>query len=261
MRNLQKIILILASLASTASMAADFSFDRPGAGFGTGITPVGHLAWEQGLPTANFSETLIDGDKARTVTLKGDMLLRTGLNSSTELQLGWQGPGWTKTSYRGNSHDHSGLGDVSLGIKKAINLDDEKLSMAVLAQVKFATGNLRTSDDDFSGKDDVYTLGSSLDYKYGDSITTGMSMYYEVEDGHWAVTAVPTISYPIAGKLSGYSELVYRKQESVDYDYRLGTGLIYAVNERAQLDASIGFNLGSDDLRNYNAGFGFAYLF
>ena len=80
---------------STYSLAADFSFDRPGTGFGTGITPVGQLAWEQGLPSLNYQEsTDAAGQKVKSTALNGDMLLRTGLAKDLELQLGWQGPSW-----------------------------------------------------------------------------------------------------------------------------------------------------------------------
>lgn len=41
------------------------------------------------------------------------------------------------------------------------------------------------------------------------------------KNSNWAVTAIPTINYKIAGKLSGYSEFVYRKAESQDYQYGL----------------------------------------
>ncbi|MDQ9021090.1 transporter [Acinetobacter sichuanensis] len=250
-----KIIVMLAATASMSSFAAEFSFDRPGAGFGTGITPVGQVAWEQGLPSATYTETTVDGIKAKTVTLNGDMLLRTGLASGLELQLGWAGPAWTQTKYKGNKVDDDGLGDVSIGLKKAIDLDDEKLSMAVLAQAVIATGN-----DNFSNEDDIYSIGTSLDYKYNDLVNTGITMQYAVQDGDWSVTAIPTVAYKIAGNLSGFSEFIYRKGESENYQYGLGSGLIYALNDRAQLDASIGVDLEGQD-RSYNAGFGFSYLF
>jgi len=58
----------LAGASTSYSMAADFSFDRPGAGFGTGITPVGRLAWEQGLPSAAYQEsTDAAGEKSKKV--------------------------------------------------------------------------------------------------------------------------------------------------------------------------------------------------
>ena len=108
---LNKITLVLASSLSISAMAAEFSFDRPGTGFGTGITPVGQLAWEQGLPSASYTESKIDGAKAKMVTLNADMLFRTGLTSSMELQLGWLGPAWTQTKFKGHKDENSGLGD------------------------------------------------------------------------------------------------------------------------------------------------------
>ena len=256
MKILQKNLLVLGLLFSANSFAAEFSFDRPGTGFGTGTTPVGKLAWEQALPTAHYKETLIDGAKQRVITLNGDMQLRTGLNDSTELRLGWQGPYWNKSTYRGQKDENSGLGDVSIGIKKAIDLNDDRLSMAVLAEAQIATGN-----DEFSAHDDIYTVGSALDYQYNDKLKTGITMYYAVQNGDWSVTAVPTLNYVITNKLSGFSEFVYRKQESVKYQYSLASGLIYHLNDRAQVDASLGVDLGSTDRSSYNAGLGFSYLF
>ena len=252
---LNRITLALASSLSISAMAAEFSFDRPGTGFGTGITPVGQLAWEQGLPSATYTETKVDGAKAKTVTLNGDMLLRTGLTSSMELQLGWQGPAWTQTKYKGMKEDDSGLGDVSIGIKKAIDLKDDKLSMAILAQALIATGN-----DGFSEEDDIYSIGTSLAYQYNDLVNTGITMNYAVQDGDWSITAIPTVGYKIAGKLSGFSEFIYSKTEGQDYEYGLGSGLIYALNDRTQLDGSIGVDLSGDN-RGYTTGLGIAFLF
>ncbi|MFW2077829.1 transporter [Acinetobacter sp. ULE_I010] len=252
---LNKITLVLASSLSISAMAAEFSFDRPGAGFGTGITPVGQLAWEQGLPSASYTESKIDGAKAKTVTLNADMLFRTGLTSSMELQLGWLGPAWTQTKFKGHKDENSGLGDVTIGIKKAIDLDDDKLSMAVLAQALIATGN-----DEFTEEDDIYSIGTSLDYQYNDLVTTGITMNYAVQDGDWSITAIPTVGYKIAGKLSGFSEFIYSKTEGQDYEYGLGSGLIYALNDRTQLDGSIGVDLSGDN-RGYTTGLGIAFLF
>ncbi|WP_130803929.1 transporter [Acinetobacter ihumii] len=249
------LTFIVATSATATSFAADFSFDRPGSGFGTGITPVGKLAWEQGLPSASYNETTVDGIKEKTVSLNGDMLLRTGLAKDLELQLGWQGPSWYETKRAGVKHHDDGLGDVSIGLKKAIDLNDERLSMAILAQALIATGN-----DEFTEHDDIYSLSSAVAYQYNDLIETSITMKYEVQNSDWAVTAIPTLGYQFSGKWSGYSEFVYKKAESEDYEYGLGTGVIYAINDRAQLDASVGVGLNGSD-KNYNGGFGFSYLF
>ncbi len=70
--------------------AADFEFDRPGAGISTGITPVGKLAREQALPSARLSgkEIMFRAKKLKPTRLNADMLLRTGLAQDLELQSG-----------------------------------------------------------------------------------------------------------------------------------------------------------------------------
>ncbi|OAL77981.1 transporter [Acinetobacter terrae] len=246
---------IVAAGFSMNTMAAEFSFDRPGTGFGTGITPVGQLAWEQGLPSVSYNESTVEGEKQKTVTLNADMLLRTGLAKDLELQLGWQGPAWTKVKRAGQSVEEDGLGDVSIGLKKTIDLDDEKLSMAILAEAILATGN-----DGFSNEDDIYSLSSAVAYAATDLITTSITMRYEAQNSNWAVTAVPTIEYKIADKWSGFSELVYRKAESEDYEYSLGSGVIYALNDRMQMDASVGVDLNGKD-KSYQSGLGVSFLF
>jgi len=255
MKKLNALTFVAASMLASTTFAAEFSFDRPGAGIGTGITPVGQLAWEQGLPTVSYQEQNIEGVKDKTLTLNGDMLLRTGLANGLELQLGWQGPVWQQHKRAGFKTETDGLGDVSIGLKKAIDLKDERLSMAVLAEAIIATGN-----DEFTAHDDIYSLTSAVAYEFSDLIGTSITMRYEAQNSNWAVTAIPTIDYKIAGKLSGYSEFIYRKAESQDYQYGLGTGLVYTINDRAQLDASVGVDLDGD-VRSYNGGLGVSVLF
>lgn len=255
MKKLNALIFVAASMLASTTFAAEFSFDRPGAGIGTGITPVGQLAWEQGLPTVSYQEQNIEGVKDKTLTLNGDMLLRTGLANGLELQLGWQGPVWQQHKRAGFKTETDGLGDVSIGLKKAIDLKDDRLSMAVLAEAIIATGN-----DEFTAHDDIYSLTSAVAYEFSDLIGTSITIRYEAQNSNWAVTAIPTIDYKIAGKLSGYSEFIYRKAESQDYQYGLGTGLVYAINDRAQLDASVGVDLDGD-VRSYNGGLGVSVLF
>ena len=76
MKKLQQYgVLALTLGAACPVFAADFSFERPGSGIGTGITPVGQLAWEQGLPSASYQESIVDGVQQKTTTLNADTLL------------------------------------------------------------------------------------------------------------------------------------------------------------------------------------------
>ena len=74
------------------------------------------------------------------------------------------------------------------------------------------------------------------------------------------MSAIPGLDYKIAGNLSGFSELVYRKAESTDQQVSLASGLTYAVSERMQLDASVGLELTGGH-KNYQSGLGVSYLF
>lgn len=255
MNLLKQIPAVVLMATSMGTMAAEFSFDRPGSGFGTGITPVGQLAWEQGLPSLSYDKTTVDGSRQTSLLLNADMLLRTGLAPNLELQLGWQGPAWSRLKYRGQSTEEHGLGDVSIGLKKAIDLHDERLNMAILAEAILATGN-----EAFSNQDDIYSLSSVVAYDYNDLITTSITMRYEAQNSDWAVTAIPTLEYQIAGNWSGFSEFVYRKAESQPYETSLASGLIYQLNQRTQLDASIGVGLNGA-VADYTAGLGVAFLF
>jgi hypothetical protein len=251
------VALTLLGLSSVSfADALPFEFDRPGTGFSTSTVPVGQLAWEQSLANVQYLEYQNDiGQKVKHTQVNADILLRTGLTQGLELQLGWQGPAWSKTKVAGQSVEDDGLGDVSIGLKKSIDLNDDQLSMALLAQAVIATGN-----DNFSIQDDLYSLGSAVSYQYSEDITTSISMFYAVQDGHWSVTAVPTLEYTFVDKLGGYSEFVYSKTEGQDYAYSLGSGLVYKLTDRLQLDASIAIGLdGNHD--QYQAGFGFAYGF
>lgn len=251
MTTLKTLGLIALAGCSAQLFAADFEFDRPGEGLSTGITPVGNVAWEQGLPTARYSKS---GDQTAT-TLSADMLLRTGLSDDLELRLGWAGPTWTQVKSNGQTEEDDGLGDVSIGLKKAIDLDDDKLSMALLAEAIIATGNAG-----FTNEEDIYSLGSVVSYQYNDLVSTALTMRYEWQDSNWAVSAIPSLGYRITDRWSGYSELIYRKAESVDNQYALGTGVMYALNDRVQLDANVGVDLDGAD-RRYFSGLGFSVLF
>ncbi|MGO1062309.1 transporter [Acinetobacter lwoffii] len=251
MTTLKTLGLIALAGCSAQLFAADFEFDRPGEGLSTGITPVGNVAWEQGLPTARYSKS---GDQTAT-TLSADMLLRTGLSDDLELRLGWAGPTWTQVKSNGQTEEDDGLGDVSIGLKKAIDLDDDKLSMALLAEAIIATGNAG-----FTNEEDIYSLGSVVSYQYNDLVSTALTMRYEWQDSNWAVSAIPSLGYRITDRWSGYSELIYRKAESIDNQYALGTGVMYALNDRVQLDANVGVDLDGAD-RSYFSGLGFSVLF
>lgn len=249
--------LLLGSVAATSAWAAPvaFDFDRPSEGFSTSTTPVGRVAWEQSLPNYRYDEQVVNGTRLKTEVFSADTLLRSGLTDSLELQLGFAGPAWRSVKGGAIDQHDSGLGDVSVGLKKAIDLKDDKLSWAVLGEAIIATGN-----DEFTNQDDIYRVGSALSYQYNDILQTEMTMRYAAQNSNWAFSAIPSINYAIAGKWSGYSELVYTKPESLPVQYSLGSGVMYRFNDRTQADFSVASDL-SADRPSYRADLGFGFLF
>lgn len=252
---LKSCSIMLSCLFSVPVWANAVSFERPGAGFSTEVLDAGQWVWEQSIVDAHFEKRYVNQQAQRQTTLQADTLLRRGLGQAWELQLGWGGPAWTRFKHAGIKDDHSGVGDVSLSVKKAVDLQDERLTMAFLA-----TAVLDTGDDEFSVQEPIYQLSSSVDYVFQEDINTGITMQYAVQDGDWSVTAIPTLSYTFNPKWSGFSEVIYRKAESQKANYGLGLGAIYRLSDRVQLDASVGLDLdGVDDHYYSNVGFAIAF--
>lgn len=253
--HLKTIGLIVGLLSAQSVLANTFEFDRPGEAFGTAIVPKGKVAWEQALPSATYDESRVNGIKHTQLNVQGDLLLRAGIGYDAEIRLGWDGPMWQRSKVAGAEHETDGVGDLHIGLKKAINLDDAKLKWALLAEVTLATG-----DDGFSAEEEIYTLGSSLAYEFDANVSTGLTMLYDYQDGRLAVTAIPNIAYPIAGRVSGFSEYVYRKAEHQHYESAVNTGLKWLPMDQLQLDASVGYSF-NQQRPDFNAGLGISYLF
>lgn len=252
---LKTIVACGAVIGAQNLWAEGFEFDRAGQALGTGIVPKGQVAWEQALPSISYDEFRENGVKHQHLTLQADALLRIGVGSDLEVRLGWDGPVWQRHKIGQEQQEVDGIGDMQIGLKKAIDLNDDKLTWALLAQVNLATG-----DDEFSSDDEIYTVGSALSYQFSQDITTAMTMLYDYQDGNLAVTAIPSIEYPISAKVTGFSEYVFRKAEHQHYQSVVNTGLMWDVMDQLQLDASVGYSFNRQQPQ-FNAGFGVSYLF
>lgn len=254
MAKLQQILGLCIGAVSAAHVSA-FEFDRPGEGMSTSITPVGQVAWEQGLPNAHYQEYTVNGQQVKTTRLNADVLLRTGLTENLEVQLGWDGPMWSQTKLNGQRFEDDGLGDMSIALKHAFDLEDEKLSFAIMAKALLATG-----ESGFSQEEDIYSLASAVSYNFDDIVSTSITMQYAWQDGDWTAVAIPSLGYRLTDRWSGFSEWMYSKTEGQDYESQLISGVLYALNERVQLDASIGFDIDRGP-KGYFTGLGFSVLF
>ena len=243
--------LLLLQMVTGSAYAAGVDFDLAGDNLSTSIVPEQHLAWEQTLPSARYNR-MVGGSN---ITVQSEMLARVGIGHDAELRLGWDGPLWQRVKVNGQTITDNGLGDATVGLKKSLATNDDRLKWALLAQVNLATG-----DDGFTVDQPVYTLGSSIEYQYAPAIQTGITMYYDLQHGDWAWSAVPNISYKINDKWSVAADLQYRKQESQAEQWHINDSLSYNVKDNLQLTASLGYGFGAQD-DQYSGGLSIGYLF
>lgn len=239
---------------SSNSFAAPL-FDNLGSSLSTAVAPKGHLIWEQGLPTAHYFEAQnAIGETQWNTLLQADTLLRLGVANNVEVRLDWDGPQWL----RSQGKTKNALGDLSAGVKVAVPLDNERLSLAVLGEVKFATGNTPIEN---RNKDEIYRLASALSYAYDDLVTTGLTMKYALQGSRLSVEAVPVVQYKLSENWLGYSDFFYFKEEGFDTQSKVGSGVAYTFNnKRTQLNLGVSVDLGGEN-KGYNADFGIAHLF
>lgn len=242
---------LLAQIAVSSSFAAGVDFDLAGNNLSTSIVPMQHMVWEQTIPNVRYNR--VEGGSS--LVLQSEMLARIGVGHDAELRLGWDGPLWQRVTINGQSSTDKGTGDATVGLKKSLATNDDRLKWALLAQVNLATG-----DNGFTVDQPIYTLGSSLEYQYAPAIQTGITMYYDVQHGDWAWSAVPNISYKINDKWSVAADLQYRKQESQAEQWHINDSLSYNFKDNLQLTASLGYGFGAQD-DQYSGGLSIGYLF
>ena len=126
------ILLVLAAQAS-APEPAEFCTDRPGLATGTCLMPVGVIQLETALAGRVTDKT--DGVRTRQWTL-GASVLRFGLGSNSEIQLGWTP--WTRVTVRdgGMRETDSGVGDARLAYKVRLTGADAPIALDLMPFVK-----------------------------------------------------------------------------------------------------------------------------
>ena len=148
---LRTLPFLLALLASPAqAQLRDFCPERPGLDTPPCILDKGH--WQVEIDLADLARDKTPERKTTSVTL-GDTEWRYGLDGNTELRAAWTAYLWRRDIDRlsgGRSHA-SGMGDLSLGLKRALfNPDGDALSLAGAATITLPTGSDAVSDGTWS---------------------------------------------------------------------------------------------------------------
>ena len=135
------VLAIACALAPAAPAAArDFCPDRPGLDTPPCTVDPGRLSAEASLGDWTHES---DADAVTDTVLIGDALLRYGIAEHAEARIGWTAFGEVRTRDRasGTVTHQSGVGDVTLGIKRnLIDPDGKQFSVALLPSVSLPAG-------------------------------------------------------------------------------------------------------------------------
>lgn len=242
-----KIALSLALLLPFHGLYA-VEFDRPKLAFAASTLSEGQIAWEQGLPRAVY----YNHHDIHFTQLTLESVIRIGVAESFEVQLGLEPHGWQKLRTAGQTSYDDGLGDGSLGVKWAPQLNGP-VSLAVLADTRLAYGDTPAKDHGNNTQ-----LGTTLNWALSDGRSAGfyINRLLDGDSGRgWLFS--PSFTFPLNDAWSAYLEAGIGTKAL--HSRSAGAGITYAINSQLQLDTWFlaGFD---DDTANWQGGFGFAWL-
>lgn len=242
-------VALFVALSGATRADAIPGFDRPGTLFSTDTVPVGHLAWEQGLPDYSYDSA----GGVRIGLASANTLLRTGLGDHVELQIG--GPFYVnarvETAYAGRTQ--TGSGDAFAGLKVAFPHTDKEVAIAALV-----TASTPSGDAEFSAGDPTYSAGLTAVWPLADNETFGVfgSVYRGVDQTNQTLAA--SYGFPFGKGVTAYSEAAITTGD--DKDQLIRTGLGWMVARNVQLDAYVQKGIGSNSV-DWHAGIGISAYF
>lgn len=238
--------LLLALAAATPAWGEDasreFCADRPGLGTPACTLDPGHVQVELGL--VDWTEDRPD------VLVAGDLLLRIGLGSHTEAQLGW-------TAF-GHATGHGGSGDVTLALRQnLISPDGSGTTLAIMPYATLPTGGRTIGAGDWSAGVKV-PFGFELSHAVSLAFTPDVEAAVDEDrDGrHLAYGGVAGIDADLGEDVTVTAELSLtrdRDPAGPSTEALAGLSLAWQPSHNLQLDAgaNLGLNRETPDLELY----------
>ena len=210
--------------------------------------PRGHLQIEGG-----YQFTHDGGGEVEDHTLPL-LLLRVGLHSNLELQIGWAGYSWTED----DSSWSSDANDLTLGVKTKL-LDQEGMvpTIGFLLGASFPTGSGDASSGDVDPNFGVlwtYDLIEGIGL-FGNIIARSPT---DERDRFYQTDLSAGIGFSLTDRIGTFIEYFVFLPDNNGPSHNLDTALTYLVNDNLQLDINggIGLNSRADD---FYTGAGFAW--
>jgi len=247
-------LLTLAATPAAAQESPRFCPNRPDLGSGACTIEPGRVMAE--VSGIDWQRSPEEGGRADSF-LFGDLLLRTGLDDRTEVQLSWTPLAHYALRDGGAVTDRmTGVGDVRVGVRRNLkNPDGSGFSIAVEPFVTLPTGAREIGRGDWSAGV-VVPVGMELGSDWSLAFT-GEADAETDESGtgrHAAYAGTLGLGRSLGDKWDAVVELALRRDddpEGHETEALAAASLAYKVGSRAQVDvlAVAGLNRTSPDVR------------
>ncbi len=246
-------LLLLAAAPAAAQDGPRFCPNRPSLNSGACTTEPGRVIAE----VSGLDWQRDDQDGAREDSfLFGDLALRTGIDSRTEVQLGWTPLGRIRTrGADGSVETVTGIGDVRLGVRRnLLHPDGKGTSAALEGFVTLPTGRADIGQGDWSAGA-VVPVGVELgDWSLAFTGEVDAAPDESRDGHHLAGTAIAGVGHDVAKGLEAMLEVSVERDADPDQTqtHWLGAAsLAWAVRDTAQLDVLFvaGLDHSSPDVR------------
>jgi hypothetical protein len=178
-----------------------------------------------------------------TATAVGSTTVRAGLTSDIDLQLGFDLFLRESFTSRGRTDHHSGLGAMSFRTKWTIWRDDKQgAALAVLPFVTLPTGSKGVTRKSAEGGIIVpWAMDAGAGFRTGAMFEWDM-LRNDADNGYdarWLVTGF--VERALTGTISIYGEgtMEARSTGIADWAGQIGTGVLWRMSSRLQLDYEI----------------------
>lgn len=247
--------MLLAAGTARADPLRDFCPDRPGLGTPACTMDAGHAAVELGL--GDWTLTRQSGEREDDLAT-GDLLVRYGLTSSLEMQVGWTAYTHVRTRSGNIVTRNGGTGDVFVALRQNLhNPDGSGFSIALMPYATLPTGSDGIGAGDW-GAGLLVPMSYELPHGFALGLTAEADAAVDADGNgrHLAYSAIFGLDVPLAEKLGATAELsVGRDEDPGGHSTQeiAGLSIGWTPNDNLQLDvgANAGLNRNAPDVEVY----------
>ncbi|KQN26900.1 hypothetical protein ASE86_07135 [Sphingomonas sp. Leaf33] len=250
-------VAIIAVVPASAQSLRDFCADRPGLNTPACTLDPGHVMIESGL--VDWTRDHDGAQRADTMTFT-DTLVRVGLDSRTEAQVGWTAFGIRRDrdAIAGTAERSRGVGDMTVALRRNLrNPEGSGVSLAIMSVATIPTGGRAIGAGDW-GAALLAPMSINLPAKIDLELTPEIDAAVD-EDGHGRHVAYGSavgLEVPVGHAVLATGELsVFHDDDPAGHSTRSTAGLSLARQRGTNLQFDAGVNVGlnrtTDDLNLY----------